>query len=155
MNIRPRINRWTKARRDLNFDVSIKSSLVQPHFVVDGEGIDEPISSMPGINRQSVVLNDVKLATKGDGTPRNVHVNDAKVPRRMVVDAMFRNQDFMPRTDQFPLIQNPLMVDENLKRQRSHFGPMKKQPLNLGFDVIRSNINTDITIAENGGRYEE
>ena len=54
MNIRPRINRWTKARRDLNFDVSIKSSLVQPHFVVDGEGIDEPISSMPGINRQSV-----------------------------------------------------------------------------------------------------
>lgn len=108
-----------------------------------------------GINRQSVVLNDVKLATKGDGTPRDVHVNDAKVPRRMVVDAMFRNQDFMPRTDQFPLIQNPLMVDENLKRQRSHFGPMKKQPLNLGFDVIRSNINTDITIAENGGRYEE
>ena len=54
MNIRPRINRWTKARRDLNFDVSIKSSLVQPHFVVDGEGIDEPISSMPGLNRQSV-----------------------------------------------------------------------------------------------------
>jgi len=54
LNIRPRINRWTKARRDLNFDVSIKSSLVQPHFVVDGEGIDEPISSMPGINRQSV-----------------------------------------------------------------------------------------------------
>ena len=54
MNIRPRINRWTKARRDLNFDVSIKSSLVQPHFVVAGEGIDEPISSMPGINRQSV-----------------------------------------------------------------------------------------------------
>ena len=54
MNIRPRINRWTKARRDLNFDISIKSSLVQPHFVVGGEGIDEPISSMPGINRQSV-----------------------------------------------------------------------------------------------------
>tara|TARA_B100001996_G_scaffold325253_1_gene271114 strand:+ start:5422 stop:6393 length:972 start_codon:yes stop_codon:yes gene_type:complete len=54
LNIRPRINRWTKARRDLNFDVSIKSSLVQPHFVVGGEGIDEPISSMPGINRQSV-----------------------------------------------------------------------------------------------------
>lgn len=54
MNIRPRINRWTKARRDLNFDISIKSSLVQPHFVVGGEGIDEPITSMPGINRQSV-----------------------------------------------------------------------------------------------------
>lgn len=54
MNIRPRINRWTKARRDLNFDLSIKSSLVQPHFVVDGIGVEESIPSMPGINRQSV-----------------------------------------------------------------------------------------------------
>ena len=54
MNVRPRINRWTQSRRNLIFDLSIKSSLVQPHFVVSGEGIDEPISSMPGINRQSV-----------------------------------------------------------------------------------------------------
>ena len=54
MNIRPRINRWTQSRRNLIFDPSIKSSLVQPHFLVSGEGIDEPISSMPGINRQSV-----------------------------------------------------------------------------------------------------
>ena len=36
------------------------SSLVQPHFVVAGSGVDEAISSMPGINRQSV---DVLLST--------------------------------------------------------------------------------------------
>ena len=67
MNIRPRINRWTQTRRDLIFDSSIKSSLIQPHFLVSGEGIDEPISSMPGISRQSVdklletISNDMKL----------------------------------------------------------------------------------------------
>jgi porphobilinogen synthase len=60
MNIRPRINRWTPGRRDLNFGHSIISSLVQPHFVVAGSGIDQEISSMPGINRQSV---DVLLST--------------------------------------------------------------------------------------------
>jgi len=60
MNIRPRINRWTPARRDLNFGHSITSCLVQPHFVVAGSGVDQEISSMPGINRQSV---DVLLST--------------------------------------------------------------------------------------------
>lgn len=108
-----------------------------------------------GINRQSVVLDDLKLATKGDGTPRDVTVDGADVPRELVVDSMFRNQDFMPVTDQFPLFQNPLMVDKHMKRQKSMFGPMKQQPLNLGFDVIRSNTNTDISIAQDHGRYEE
>ena len=60
MNIRPRINRWTAARRDLLFGDSVLASLVQPHFVVDGEGVDEPIRGMPGINQQSV---DVLLKT--------------------------------------------------------------------------------------------
>lgn len=60
MNLRPRINRWTHARRDLNFSSDFQSSLVQPHFVVAGEGIDEPIASMPGIHRQST---DVLLKT--------------------------------------------------------------------------------------------
>ena len=54
MNIRPRINRWTISRRDMIFSPDIKSSLVQPHFVVSGEGINEAIESMPGIFRQSV-----------------------------------------------------------------------------------------------------
>ena len=60
MNIRPRINRWTGARRDLLFGDSMLGSLVQPHFVVDGEGVDEPIRGMPGIHQQSV---DVLLKT--------------------------------------------------------------------------------------------
>ena len=60
MNIRPRINRWTAARRDLLFGHSVLTSLVQPHFVVDGVGVDEPIRGMPGIHQQSV---DVLLKT--------------------------------------------------------------------------------------------
>ena len=60
MNIRPRINRWTAARRNLLFDSGVLSSLVQPHFVVEGTGVDEPIRGMPGINQQSV---DVLLQT--------------------------------------------------------------------------------------------
>ena len=62
MKRRPRINRWTEARRNLVFSNSIKQSLVQPHFVVSGEGINDPIKSMPGISRQSV---DVLLETIG------------------------------------------------------------------------------------------
>ena len=70
MNIRPRINRWTISRRDLNFSSDIKSSLVQAHFVVSGSGVDEPIQSMPGINRQSVdvlcktIASDMALGIK-------------------------------------------------------------------------------------------
>ena len=60
MKKRPRINRWTKSRRDLIFSSDIKSSLVQPHFVVSGDDIDEEIESMPGVNRQSV---DVLMKT--------------------------------------------------------------------------------------------
>ncbi len=60
MKKRPRINRWTQSRRDLIFSPTIKSSLVQPHFVVAGNGVNEAIESMPGISRQSV---DVLLET--------------------------------------------------------------------------------------------
>ncbi len=60
MNIRPRINRWTEARRDLLFGDSMLSSLVQPHFVVAGEKVDQPIEGMAGIHQQSV---DVLLKT--------------------------------------------------------------------------------------------
>ena len=60
MKKRPRINRWTQSRRDLIFSSGIKSSLVQPHFVVAGSGVDDPIETMPGINRQSV---DVLMET--------------------------------------------------------------------------------------------
>jgi porphobilinogen synthase len=60
MKIRPRINRWTPARRNLIFESSINNSLVQPHFVVEGEGINDEITTMPGIFQQSV---DVLLET--------------------------------------------------------------------------------------------
>ena len=60
MKVRPRINRWTISRRNLIFDSSIKSSLVQPHFVVKGENINQEIKTMPGIRRQSV---DVLIKT--------------------------------------------------------------------------------------------
>ena len=60
MQIRPRINRWTLARRELNFSQSLIHSLVQPHFVVEGERINSEIEGMPGIHRQSI---DVLLET--------------------------------------------------------------------------------------------
>ena len=63
MNIRPRINRWTEARRNLLFGDSMLYSLVQPHFVVAGEKVDQPIEGMPGIHQQSV---DVLLNTVED-----------------------------------------------------------------------------------------
>ncbi|MCP2504372.1 MAG: porphobilinogen synthase [Candidatus Poseidoniaceae archaeon] len=70
MNLRPRINRWTPSRRDLNFSASIHSSLVQPHFVVAGEGVDQPIASMPGIHRQSP---DVLLQTIAADMKLGIH----------------------------------------------------------------------------------
>ena len=60
MKKRPRINRWTQSRRDLIFSSDIKSSLVQPHFVVSGSGVNDAIETMPGISRQSV---DVLMET--------------------------------------------------------------------------------------------
>ena len=60
--MRLRINRYTSARRNLIFGNTIKSSLVQPHFVVSGENVDVQISGMLGINRQSV---DVLIKTIG------------------------------------------------------------------------------------------
>lgn len=109
-----------------------------------------------GINRQSVVLDDVKIATKGDGTPRDVKVNGAKVPYMMVKDAMFRNQDFMPRTNQFKLHETPNMYDPDEQGQAPMFNQMTPSPiLNMGFDVIRSDGSTDISVASTGGRYEE
>ena len=99
-------------------------------------------------------LSDVQ--TKGDGTPRDVSVNGSKVPYPLVVDAMFRNQDFMPRTNQFKLQEKPHLYDPNDKKQDSMFNQMPYFPaLNMGFDVIRNSGNTDISIAAAGGRYEE
>lgn len=70
MKIRPRINRWTASRRNLLFDGSLLSSLVQPHFVVEGSGINEPIEGMPGINQQSV---DTLIETVKEDARHGIH----------------------------------------------------------------------------------
>ncbi len=52
---RPRRLRSTAALRDLVAEARLDARmLVQPHFVVPGEGIAEEISAMPGIEHQSV-----------------------------------------------------------------------------------------------------
>ncbi len=63
MKTRPRINRWTEARRNLLFGDFSLQSLVQPHFVVNGSGIDNPIEGMDGIHQQSV---DILIQTIRD-----------------------------------------------------------------------------------------
>lgn len=103
----------------------------------------------------SVVNDDIKLITKGDGAIRRVAVNGSEVPRELVEDAMFRNQDFMPRTDQFPLKEQRLLVDPTSGKQRSMFGKMTFPYNGLAMDVIRDSSDTRVTITNTAGRYEE
>ena len=59
--LRPRRLRFNPSVRDLVAESRIDARmLVQPHFVVPGDGVAEPISAMPGIDHQSV---DRLLAT--------------------------------------------------------------------------------------------
>ncbi len=52
---RPRRLRTTPVIRDLVAEARLDADmLVQPHFVVPGEGVSEPIASMPGIRHESV-----------------------------------------------------------------------------------------------------
>ena len=70
MKARPRINRWTEARRELLFgDFSLKS-LVQPYFVVQGSDVDNPVNGMEGIHQQSV---DVLLETIRKDVEHGIH----------------------------------------------------------------------------------
>jgi len=53
--IRPRRVRFSAVVRDLVAEASIDAKmLIQPHFVVPGKGISEPIGSMPGISHESI-----------------------------------------------------------------------------------------------------
>ncbi len=57
MLIRPRRLRRTAALRDLAAEVRLSAAeLIQPHFVLPGEGRRQAIEAMPGIERQSVDL---------------------------------------------------------------------------------------------------
>ncbi len=52
---RPRRLRTTAAIRDLVAESRLDAKmLVQPHFVVPGEGVSQPIDAMPGIAHESV-----------------------------------------------------------------------------------------------------
>jgi len=52
---RPRRLRMSKAIRDMVAETRLDPRmLVQPHFVVPGSGVSEPIGAMPGIDHQSV-----------------------------------------------------------------------------------------------------
>ena len=52
---RPRRLRMSPVLRDLVAEARIDAGMfVQPHFVVPGDGISEPIGAMPGIDHQSV-----------------------------------------------------------------------------------------------------
>jgi porphobilinogen synthase len=52
---RPRRLRTSQVLRDMVAEARLdRRMLVQPHFVVPGEGISEPIGAMPGIDHQSV-----------------------------------------------------------------------------------------------------
>ncbi len=55
MIIRPRRLRFSAVMRDMVAEARLDAKmLVQPHFVVGGSGIGEPIGAMPGIEHQSV-----------------------------------------------------------------------------------------------------
>lgn len=57
MNNRPRRNRKSAAVRDMMRETHLGAeSLIYPMFVLDGEGREEPITSLPGISRFSVDL---------------------------------------------------------------------------------------------------
>jgi porphobilinogen synthase len=55
MLIRPRRNRMSEAIRNMVSETSISAKhLVQPLFVVDGNNINQPISSLPGMSQLSI-----------------------------------------------------------------------------------------------------
>ena len=112
----------------------------------------EPVAVSPAL--ESVKNADIKLGTKGDGEVRTVAVNGVQVPRELVEDAMFRNQDFMPRTDQYPIKEKPILLDPTLNGQRSMFGNLTHPINGLGMDVMRDRSDTRVNIAMDGGRYE-
>jgi len=104
---------------------------------------------------QVEIFDAIKEITKGDGDLRKIKVNGKKVPRQIVGDAMFENQDFMEVIDQFPLKKKPFYFDGTHKEQKSQFGPMYfPDRLGLGMDVIRRGSNNDKITISNTGRFK-
>jgi len=64
---RPRRNRASQLIRDLAAETVVdRNKLIMPHFILEGKGVREPISSMPGISRTSidVALKDIEMDYK-------------------------------------------------------------------------------------------
>jgi len=52
---RPRRNRASKLIRDIAAETIVdRNKLIMPHFILEGKGLREPITSMPVINRSSI-----------------------------------------------------------------------------------------------------
>ena len=109
MKTRMRINRWTDARRELLFgDFSLKS-LVQPHFVVKGNNVDDPISGMEGIHHQSV---DVLIETIRSDVKSGIH----SIMLFGVVDAAEKDENATKASD------SSSHMHEAIQKIRSEFG---------------------------------
>ncbi len=115
---RPRRLRSTPAIRDLVAESRLDARmLVQPHFVVPGEGVSEPIASMPGIEHQSVdrlvatVERDLELGIRAvllfgipedaEKTPdgRAAFAGDGEVPRAVAALKERFGEDLAVMTD--------------------------------------------------------
>lgn len=106
-----------------------------------------------GIDEQASIIQDIQRVTAGDGDIRSVSINNVKVPREYVEDAMFSNQQVMPRTDQFPIEMKPVTLVTSQSRQKSMFGKMPKSPFGLAYDVIGDSTDDRITITNTEGRF--
>jgi len=118
LTVRPRRLRTTAALRDLVAEARLDArTLVQPHFVVPGQGIAEPIDAMPGIEHQSVdrllatVERDLELGIRSTllfGVPeerakapdgRAAWAEDAVVPRAVAALKKRFGADLVVMTD--------------------------------------------------------
>lgn len=115
----------------------------------------ETVASVNAGASRSSLIEDIKFATKGDGTLREVDVNGKKIDSALVKLAAFENRDFVLR-DEAP--QRPMMLqtDQHMAPQKSHFREMTF-PLvfaqgKLGNDIVRDASNLSLNIAETGGR---
>ncbi len=116
--LRPRRLRSTQALRDLVAEARLDPRLlVQPHFVVPGSGVAEPIAAMPGIEHQSVdrllatVERDLELGIRAVllfGVPRPEEKNadgscafadDAVVPKAVAALKQRFGSDLVVMTD--------------------------------------------------------
>lgn len=108
-------------------------------------------------SKASLVLEDLKFATKGDGRLRPTFVDGRPVDTELRTLAMFENQDFMPReTYEFPVKEMPHLYDPTQKKQKSPFRPMT-YPLvydhrgnALGMDVIRDQRDVRTNVSAQG-----